>query len=158
MKIFAIYVIITCLLIISIIGCKKKGGVVPDPIVPDTTKPTIAITKPTAGQLFVPGSIIAFQAIFNDNVMLKSYQIVISKVVTGGLTLKIVPVSIPFSYTKPSTNFNADAKQQEVILSDITIPINTSTTVVTTGKYNFKVTCIDISNNISETTLEINIY
>jgi len=78
-------------------------------------------------------------------------------VVTGGLTLKIVPASVPFSYTKARSSFGLDVKQQEINLSDIVITSNTVTTIVTPGKYNLKVMCVDASNNSSETTLEINI-
>lgn len=151
------YLIITGLLIIAILGCKKKSGVEPDPIVTDTTKPTISIIKPTAGQVFVAGNTINFQATFNDNKELKSYEITISKVVLGGLNFKNVPTSVPFSYTKSSTSFSYGVKQQEINLTDIVIPINTATTIVTPGKYNFKVTCTDGSSNSADTTLEINI-
>lgn len=150
------YLMVLGLLTITLWGC-KKGGTNPDPVVPDTTKPTTLITKPTAGQTFVAGNTIVFQATFSDNVSLKSYEIAISKVVTGGLTLKFVPTLVPFNYLKSSTNFASGTKQQEINLSDITIPPNTATTITTPGKYNFKVTYVDGSNNSSETTLEINI-
>lgn len=150
------YLMVISLLTVTLYGC-KKGGTTPDPVVPDTTKPTISIIQPTAGQSFVAGNTITFQATFNDNKELKSYEIAVYKVVTGGLTLKNVPTSVPFSYTKSSTNFASSIKQQEISLSDIVIPPNTATTIVSPGNYNFKVTCVDISNNSSETTLVINI-
>ena len=62
MKKFIKYFIII-FLIAQTISCSKKGGTVkPDPIIPDTTKPTISITKPTAAQAFTPGTAIPFQA------------------------------------------------------------------------------------------------
>jgi hypothetical protein len=145
-------------LVLAISGCKKGSSPTPDPIpISDTTKPTISITKPTVGQVFISGNTIAFQATFNDNKEIKSYEIVVSKVVTGGLILKIVPTSVPFSYTKSPTNFTSGVKQQEIFLNDITIPANSATTITTPGKYNFKVTCLDTSNNSSGTIVEINI-
>lgn len=148
--------IINFLLLTILLGCKKSSETEPKPI-PDTTKPGISIVKPTAGQAFVSGNTIAFQATFSDNELLKSYEIAVSKVVTGGLILKIVPVSVPFSYNKSSTNFTSGVKQQEIILSDIIIPANTANTITTPGKYNFKVTCVDGSNNSTVTTIELNI-
>jgi len=58
---------------------------------------------------------------------------------------------------RSTSSFGLDVKQQEINLSDIVITSNTVTTIVTPGKYNLKVTCIDGSNNSSETTQEINI-
>ena len=113
--------------------------------------------KPAAGQIFNAGNTIAFQATFTDNKELKSYDIAVSKVITGGLILKVVPTSLPFVYNKTSASFTSGIKQQEIILSDIIIPSNTATTFVTPGKYNFKVTCMDGSNNSAEIILEINI-
>lgn len=156
MKNLTKYLFVVSFLALTIYGCKK--GITPVQVpVQDTTNPTISILKPTAGQSFVAGNTISIQATFSDNVNLKSYEIAISKVVSGGLTLKIVPTSKPYSYAKSSTSFGPGVKQQEINLSDILIPSNTVTTIVTPGKYNLKVTCIDGSNNSSETTLEINI-
>ena len=159
MKIFIKHLIVSCLLVAALSGCKKTSSPNPVPVVvPDTTKPTITITKPTVGQAFAPGSTIPFQATFSDNEKLGTYDIAISKVVTGGLILKVVPTSLAYSYTKSSTSFNTGVKQQEIILSDITpIPANTATNIVTPGKYNLKVTCVDGSNNSTSTTIEINI-
>lgn len=144
------------LLFTAISGCKKEPKPEPKPI-PDTTKPSITMAKPTAGQIFVAGNTIPFQATFSDNDLLKSYEIAVSKAATSGLILKIVPTSVPFSYVKSSTSFSTGVKQQEIILSDIIIPANTATTITTPGKYNFKVTCVDGSNNSTVTTVEINI-
>lgn len=156
MKTSTKYLMVISLLTISLSGCKKVGTT-PDPVVHDTTKPTISIAKPSAVQVFVAGNTFPFQTTFNDNKELKSYEIAINKVVVGGLTLKIVPTSVPFSYLKSSTSFTSGVKQQEINLSNIIIPSNTATTFVTPGKYNFKVTCVDGSNNSIETILEINI-
>ena len=150
-------IIISLLAIITFSGCKKGGSPVPEPVVPDTTKPTINITKPTAGQSLTVGSLLAFQATFSDNVQLKSYEIVISKVIAGGLTLKSVPTPVDWSYTKSATSFGTGAKQQEITLGDITIPMDISGKPVSTGKYNFKVTCVDSSNNSTDTTVQFNI-
>ena len=125
-------------------------------MIPDTTKPTITITQPTAGQAFVTGNTIAFQATFSDNKELKSYEVKVSKVVTSGMALKIVPNVVPFSYTK-SANFGTGVKQQDITLSDFVIPLHTATTLVATGKYNMKVTCTDAANNTAEVIVEINI-
>ena len=94
---------------------------------------------------------------FSDNDKLKSYEIAISKVTSGAITLKNVPVSVPFSYTKYPTSFNTGVKQQDIILSDINIPANDATTSVTPGNYNFKVTCYDGSDNKAETIIIISI-
>lgn len=64
---------------------------------------------------------------------------------------------VAFSYVKTATSLGSGVKQQEIVLSDIIIPANTATTIVATGKYNFKVTCTDAANNTAETILEINI-
>lgn len=149
--------IITSLFTIGFTGCKKGGGTTPDPIVPDSTKPTITITKPTAGQSFNVGNSIAFQATFSDNIQLKSYEIAISKVITGGFILKNVLTPVNWSYAKSATTLSASPKQQEITLSDIVVPLDINGNPVSTGKYNFKVTCVDSSNNSTETTLEINI-
>ena len=145
--------IVTSLIFVSFIGCKKSNP--PEPA--DTQAPTISITTPTAGQSFAPGSTILFQATFSDNKLLKSYGIEVSKVVTGGLTLKVVPTSVPFSYTKSSTNFSSGVSPQSISLSDIVIPANTATTITTPGNYNFKVTCVDGSNISASETRVISI-
>jgi hypothetical protein len=155
MRINSKLLIIICLLISVFVGCKKKSSVIAEP--PDTTKPIITVVQPTAGQAFVTGNTIAFQASFSDNKELKSYEVTVSKVVTSGMILKIVPLVKPFSYTKPTTTFGTGVKQQEVTLSDIVIPLHTATELVATGKYNVKVTCSDTANNSAETILEINI-
>lgn len=158
MKFLNKYLIIICLLVSTLFSCSKKGGSSgPDPIIPDTTKPTILITKPTAGQVFVTGNTITFQATFADNVKLGSYDIAITKVVTGGLILKNVPTPVAWSYTKSSTNFSSGVKSETINLSDITIPSLIGTSPVLTGKYNFTVNCVDASNNSASTTVEINI-
>jgi hypothetical protein len=149
--------IIIGLLISSFSGCKKGGGTGPEPIVPDTTKPVITITKPTAGQSFTPGSTIIFEASFSDNVKLKNYEIEVSKIVTGGYILKNVPVSEPFSCIKSSVSFNPDVKKQDITLSDILIPANNATKIVTPGNYNFKVNCRDGSDNLASTIIIISI-
>jgi hypothetical protein len=143
------------LTLILCFGCKKKDTT--PVVVPDTTKPSITITSPTAGQSFIVGNTIAFQASFSDNELLKNYDITISKVITGGFTLKNVPTPVAWSYSKTSTSFAAGVKQQSITLNDITIPTLINSSPVATGKYNFKVTCTDGSNNTSETILEINI-
>ena len=135
-------------------ACKKKSSVIAEP--PDTTKPVITIVQPTAGQAFVTGNTIAFQATFSDNKELKSYEVTVSKVITGGMILKIVPLVKPFSYAKSGT-FGTGVKTQDVTLSDIVIPLHTATELVATGKYNFKVTCSDTAGNTAEVVLEINI-
>jgi hypothetical protein len=151
MKQFSYYSMIFGLFIFTCTGCSKKSG--PAPVVtPDTTKPIISATKPTPGQVFTAGNTILFQATFSDNEKLKSYDIAISKKVLGGMVLKVVPTSTPFSYNKSSTSLNG-GKSQDVSLSDITIPANTATNIVTPGTYNFKVTCVDGSDNTTSTTI-----
>ena len=152
---YSIKILFFCSLYVMIItGCSKGGGSAPV-AVPDTTKPTISITSPTAGQSFVAGNAISFQATFADNVALQSYDIAVSKKVLGGFMLKVVPTSVPFSYIKSTTALSG--KSQTISLSDIIIPANTATTIVTTGVYNFKVNCVDSSNNANSTTIEFNI-
>ena len=144
------------LLITMYSGC-KGGSVTPDPVIPDTTKPTITIIKPTAGQVFVPGNPIAFQATFADNIKISSYEISISNLPTVGLILKNVPTPVAWSYAKASTSFDSGVKQQEINLSDISIPLLMGASPVATGKYYLKATCVDGSNNSFSTTVEINI-
>ena len=148
------YLIVVNLLAGILSGC-SKGGSNPPVVVPDTTKPTITITNPVAGTTFSAGSNIPFQATFADNVALQSYSVAVSQKVLGGLALKVVPTSVPFTYTKSTTGLSG--KSQPITLSDINIPANTATTIVTTGVYNLKVTCTDSSNNSANTTLEITI-
>jgi len=150
------YLIINSMLIIMVCGC-KKGSTTPDPIIPDTTKPTISITQPTAGKEFVAGNTITFQATFADNVKLKSYDITISKVLATGFILKNVPTPVAWSYVKSATSFTSGVKQQDITLSDIIIPMDISGSPVATGDYNFKVNCIDGSDNSISTTLVIKI-
>lgn len=145
----------TSLVLLLSVGCKKKDTT--PVVIPDTTKPSITITSPTAGQSYTVGNTIAFQASFSDNELLKTYEITISKVITGGLIIKNVPTPVAWSYTKSATAFNTGVKLQSITLSDIAIPTLINTSPVATGKYNFKVTCVDGSNNSSETILEINI-
>lgn len=146
--------IVTCLTIISITNCKKTETPV---VVPDTTKPDITITQPTAGQSFTSGNTIPVQISFSDNVQLSTYEIAISKVATSAFVLKNVPTYVAWTYTKLATSFNTGVNQQTITLSDIVIPTLIGTDYVATGKYNFKVTCHDNSANLTETTVEINI-
>ena len=150
------FFIVISLLFTTLYGC-KKGGTTPEPIIPDTTLPSISITKPTAGQAFVAGNAITFQATFSDNDKIASYEIAINKVIATGLILKNVVTPVNWSYTKSSTSFTAGAKLQEINLTDIIIPMDIGGKPVATGKYNFKVTCIDGSGNKKENTIEINI-
>jgi len=154
MKYFIKYLFILGILIVTFNGC-SKGGSNPPVVVPDTTKPTITITKPTAGQAFTAGSTILFAATLTDNEALKSCDVAISQKVTGSFALKVVPTSVPFTYTKSAISLGG--KSQDISLSDIIIPSNTATTIVTPGVYNVKVTCFDSSNNSSSTIVEINI-
>jgi len=152
----SIRLLLVIFLISAICGCKKGGAPTPEPF-PDTTKPTISVSKPTPGQFFTAGNAIIFQASFSDNEKLASYEISVTRVVSGGFFLKVVPALVPFSFTKSPTSFNPGVKQQEINITDIIIPLNTTTTIVTPGKYNFKVSCNDASNNSASTTTEINI-
>jgi len=155
MKTILKYVIISGLLIVTIIGCKKSGQ--PEPVVPDTTDPVISIIQPTAGQSFVPGNTIAFQSNFSDNVKLSSFAIDITKVVASGFILKNVPTQVDWSYTKASTSFNPGVKQQTINLTDIIVPLDISGKPVTKGKYYFKVTCLDAAGRSVTNGVEINI-
>jgi hypothetical protein len=148
------YMVIIYFLATIFSGCKKSST--PEPIIPDTTKPTITFVKPTAGQIFIVGTPITFQATFADNVKLGSYNIAITKVITGGFILKNVPTPEAWSYTKSATNFTSD-KQQEIILNDINIPLLIGTSPVLTGKYNFTVNYVDAANNSNSETREISI-
>lgn len=140
-----------CTMIILLSGCSKGGS----SVAVDVTNPTISVTSPTAGQSFVAGNTIPFQVTFADNIALKSYEVAITKNLTGGLVLKVVPTSVPFNYTKSTTTLSG--KSQVITLTDVIIPANTATTLVTTGTYNVKVTCVDSSNNSYSTTVQINI-
>lgn len=136
-------------------GCKKGGGTTPP--VPDTTKPTISVINPSAGQSFTAGSTIPFQVTFADNTGLKNYDVSISKVPAGGLILKNVPTSVPFSYLKSSTSFSTGVKQQDITITDIAIAANTTSTIVTPGNYNLTINCSDTSDNNASTILVISI-
>jgi len=137
------YLIVFSLLLSTLWGCSKKGTVV----VPDKEPPRISVTLPTPSQTFLPGGTITFQATFSDNVKLKSYGITVSKRVTSGLILKIVPISEDFSFSRLSINFPSGVKQQDINLNDIVIPLNTATKITTPGDYNFTVTCVDDAGN-----------
>jgi len=150
------FFIVISLLFTTLYGC-KKGGTTPEPIIPDTTLPSISITKPTAGQAFVAGNAITFQATFSDNDKIASYEIAINKVIATGLILKNVVTPVNWSFTKSSTSFTSGVKLQEINLTDIIIPMDIGGKPVATGKYNFKVSCIDGSGNKKENTVEINI-
>jgi len=150
------FFIVISLLFTTLYGC-KKGGTTPEPIIPDTTLPSISITKPTAGQAFVAGNAITFQATFSDNDKIASYEIAINKVIATGLILKNVVTPVNWSFTKSSTSFTSGVKLQEINLTDIIIPMDIGGKPVATGKYNFKVTCLDGSGNKKENTVEINI-
>lgn len=156
MRISIKHLIVFCLLITTYSNC-KKGGSTSEPPVPDTTNPTISIIKPTAGQAFVPENSIAFQASFADNNNVKSYSITITKFIAGGFILKNVSVPVVWSYTKSATNFTTGIKQQDITLNDIVIPTDISGSPVSTGDYNFKVTCMDDAGNTASTTLIIKI-
>ena len=143
------------LFLVIVTSCSKGGGSAPPVVIPDTTKPAITITNPAPGQVFVAGASVPFQATFTDNEALKNYDVAISKKVVGGFVLKVVPTSVPFTYTKSSAGLSG--KSQNVTLTDILIPANTATTIVTTGVYSVKVNCTDSSNNTNSTTVEINI-
>jgi Domain of unknown function (DUF4625) len=147
--------IVLCVLAAVISGCSKGGSNSPV-VVPDTTKPTIVIAAPTAGQIFSAGNNIPFQVTFSDNEALKSYDAAISQNLLGGLILKVVPTSVPFTYAKSTTTLTG--KSSVITLSDINIPVNSLEKIVTTGSYNLKVTCTDSSNNTTSTTLIINIH
>ncbi len=159
MKILLKQSIVFSLLIITLFGCSKDSGTTPV-VIPDTTKPTISISKPSAGQVFTSGIAVVnipFEATFADNVNLKSYSVAISKKIVGGMILKIVPTSVPFAYTKSTTSLNSGVKSQVVTLSDINLPANTANQIVTTGVYNLTVTCNDGSDNLASTTIEFTI-
>jgi len=155
MQILSKYLILVGLLV-SILACSKKGSVAPVPV-PDTTNPTITITQPSAGQAFVVGNTITFQASFADNDKLGNYSITVTKVITSGMVLKNVLTPVAWSYSKSATNFTTGVKQQNITLNDITIPLLIGTSPVLTGKYDFNVSCVDGSNNNASTTIEINI-
>ena len=156
MKILIKHLIVFCLLIATYSSCKKGGSTSETPV-SDTTNPTISIIKPTAGQVFVVGNNIAFQAGFADNAKLKSYSIAVTKVVTGGFILKNVPVPVAWSYTKAATSFTSGVKQQDITLNDIVVPLDINGSPVATGDYNFKVSCVDDAGNTTTTTLVIKI-
>jgi len=148
------HLIFITLLITVVNGC-KKGGTTPDPIIPDTTKPSVSITKPTVGQIFIPGNTINFEATFTDNDKLASYDIAITKKIAGGFILKNVPSPVPWSYTKGSVNFPTGLKLKDITY-DILIPLDINAAPLSTGDYNFVVTCTDASGNI--TTTPSNLY
>jgi len=150
MKNSIICLIVMCLLTLSFSGCKKSTHT-PDPIIPDTTKPTVSITKPTVGQIFIPGNTINFQASFADNDKLGSYDITITKKITGGFILKNVPTPVAWSYTKGSVSFTTGLKTKDITY-DILIPLDINGSPLATGDYNFIVTITDAAGNITTTT------
>ena len=154
MKFIFKYLLVLSILINLVTGC-SKGGSNPPVVVPDTTKPTISITKPAAGQNFVAGNTIPFEVTFTDNEALKNYDVTISKNTIAGLALKNVPTSVPFSYTRSTSGISG--KSQTIIINDIILPANTPTQIITVGSYNIKVNCSDASSNANSQTLVINI-
>ena len=116
---------VICLILITFAGCKKGTSTAPPVVIPDTTKPTLSIVKPTAAQQFAAGANIPFQVTLTDNEKLKSYDIAVSLKLAGGLILKIVPTSTPFSYTKSATTLGG-GKTQDVTVTDINIPAKTA--------------------------------
>lgn len=153
MKYSRTYLIVLSILISILSGCSKGGSTAPV-VVPDTTKPTIVISSPTAGQTFTAGGTIPIQVAFSDNEALKSYDITISKNLTSGVILKVVPISVPFTYSSGTTTLSG--KSQSATLN-ISIPANTPTQIVTPGTYDLKVNCIDSSTNSASVTLIITI-
>ena len=148
------YLLILSAFSVIISGC-SKGGSTPPVVIPDTTKPTITITKPSAAQIFSAGATIPFEVTFTDNEALKSYDVTISKSTLGALALKNVPTSVAFSYTRSTSGLSG--KSQTITITDIIIPTNTLLQIVSTGTYNIKVNCSDASNNSSSQTLVITI-
>lgn len=140
--------IVMCFLTLVISGCKKSTHT-PDPV-PDTIKPAISVSKPTVGQIFIPGNTINFQASFTDNDKLGSYDIAITKKITGGFILKNVPTPVPWSYTKGSVSFPTGLKIKDITY-DILIPLDINGSPLAIGDYNFLVTCIDASGNTTTT-------
>lgn len=143
------YFVVICLLVSVFSACKKSSTPAPLPI-PDTTKPTISVTKPTVGQVFIPGSTINFQATFTDNDKLGNYDIAITKKIPVGFILKNVPVPVKWSYTKGSVSFPTGSKTKD-ILYDILIPLDINGSPLEKGDYNFVVTCTDASGNVTTT-------
>lgn len=119
----------------------KSISITIDPVVVvDQSIPTIDIKSPTPNQAFTNGTAITFETAFADDVNLKSYTVTISKVATVGMVLKNVPVSTPFTYSKEG---DISGTSYTLTLTDINIPLNTTTTITTPGDYTVTVTCKD---------------
>ncbi len=153
MKLSITYLIGLTLFISVLSGCSKGGSSAPV-VVPDTTKPIIVISSPSAGQTFTAGGTIPIQVAFSDNDALKNYDLTISKNLTSGVILKVVPISVAFTYSSGTTTLSGKAQSATL---NIAIPSNSPTQIVTPGTYDLKVNCLDSSNNTASLTLIITI-
>lgn len=135
-------------LLIFMLSCKKSGTTENPPVVtPDTTKPTISLTDPTAGKAYLLGAALHLQIDLADNVELKSYKVVINKSLKGLITSD-------WAFTQ-TWLIPAGKKSLAVNHSEITVPLTVTGNQTTTGNYDLTVTCTDTSGNDATSSLVI---
>ena len=140
--------LIPLMLLMISLSCKKNGTAEPPAPTPDTTVPTIVLTDPTPGKVFVLGTALHLQMDLSDNVELKSYKVTITK------SLKGVGTS-DWAYDS-GTILIAAGKKTFAVNNDITVPLTLSGgNQTTTGNYEMVITCLDTSNNETSKTLTI---
>jgi hypothetical protein len=131
---------------VMVISC-SKGGSTPEPIVADTTKPTISVADPTSNKSVLLGSALHLQMDLSDNVELKSYKVTIAKSLKG-----VVTSDWAFTQTWPIA---AGKKSFAVNHNEIVVPLTVTGNQTTTGNYDLTVVCSDIAGNEISSTLSI---
>lgn len=129
-----------------------------DDATPDTDKPAITIIEPHNEDEFAPGGEIHFEALFTDNVELRSYKIEIHDDFDGHdhattkssqETNEMNPWSFDETFTIPAgeTSFNAE--------QHIDIPSVINGNPISEGRYHFGVFLTDAAGNQTEAFVEI---
>lgn len=139
--------LVTFILLIVVVSCKKNSSSEPPAPVPDKTAPTISLVDPVAGKSVVLGSPLHLQMDLADNIELKSYKVVIAKSLKG-----IVTSDWAFSNT---WTIAAGKKMLNVNHNEIAVPLTITGNQTTTGNYDLTITCLDTSGNEVTKTLTI---
>jgi hypothetical protein len=129
-----------------------------DDATPDTQKPVITIAEPHNEDEFAPGSELHFEALFTDNVELRSYKIEIHDDFddhTHAYTKSshdVNPWSYEETFTIPAGRTSFDAEHH------IDIPTHTNDGVaISEGRYHLGVFLTDAAGNQTEAFREIHI-
>lgn len=120
----------------------------------DTSKPSIEVIKPAEGSRhFHQGDSFDFEAIFTDNIALKSYKV---EVHWGDEhDHEAVMKSTKEEYVKWEDEWSDELKQEKedrAVISGIVVPENAEP-----GKYHLGVYCIDQANNQSEMFIDLEV-